>query len=875
MIEPIYENIPEDLKALPQWVNWRSEQRRDNGKPTKVPYQPGGAHASTKTPATWSDFPTVSAAANQFDGVGFVLKQEDDIVGIDLDDCRCPAFDDVVLPWAKKIIEEVDSYTEVSPSGKGFRIFVKGGPLPPQGRKKGPVEIYDSGRYMTVTGQHVPGTPMTVEHRRDALLDFHHRYFGNGSQGPAPVEVLPPVSDQEIDARLEKAFSSGKGEKIRQLYNDDWSSHPSPSELDLALCAYLAPWMDNDPTILDRAFRKSGLMRPKWDETHSSDGRTYGQITIAKAIGPQGNTLGSPAADPSPGASQYFVDPEGFWSCWKPTRHGRVPTRIANFTATIEEEILEDDGVETSCRYVIVGQAGGQRLPVIDVPASSFAGMGWAAKWGSQAIIEPGQLMKDYVRHAIQVSSPHVRKSTRFTHTGWRLIDGNWVFLTAGGGIGAEGVTVKLSPEMSRYALPLRPENEEEAIRASLSFLDIGSRDVTLPLFAMAYLAPLTTLLDPMPNFSGYLYGPTGTFKTTLVLLLLAHYGNFSTVANLPNLDDTANSIEKRAFVLKDCIMALDDYHPSPRRADAQNKENVAQRIIRAYSNRTARGRLNSDTSDKGRYTPRGFLLVTGEEIVSMQSTLARVFVVETHPGDIDVERLTQLQSMAHLLPHAMSSFILWVREHIDTIRKTFPERFGELRAQSFCAGLHLKVPEQIAYLRFALETVIGWMIDKGVVSKDEAQKLAEEGWEVFTRLSQFHSRRILEENPITMFEEIMRSLTLQGKVCIEHGTVPGKDIGGAEGTLIGFYDDRHLYLFPTPMWHELNRFCMTEGTNFPCSKRTFYKMLRDGKLLEPDMDGQNTTTVKFKGRTERVLKFIAGGMFQFAVTGVTDESCS
>jgi len=876
MNEPIYENIPEDLKALRRWVLYRSEKRTDNGRLTKVPYQLSGAYASTNDPTTWSSYAAVVEALPGYDGIGFVLSQEDDIVGIDLDNCRCPAFDNVVLPWAEEIIAEIGSYTEVSPSGKGIRIFVKGGPLPSKGRKKGPVEIYDSGRYLTVTGWHVPSTPKAVESRREAVLKFHHRFFGNGSQGPALVEVLPPVSDQEVDERLKKAFSSGKGEKIRQLYDGDWSPlYPSQSEADLALCAHLAPWMDNNPAMLDCAFRRSCLMRPKWDERHSLKGRTYGQITITKVIDRQEDAPDSQAGDPSPGDSDYFVDPEGCWFRRKPTRHGRVPERIANFTAKIEEEILEDDGVETSCRYVIVGQSGGRRLPVIDVPASTFPGMGWAAKWGSQAIIEPGQSKKDYVRHAIQVSSPRVRKSTCFTHTGWRLIDGNWAFLTARGGIGAEGVTVKLSPEMSRYALPLRPENEEEAIRASLSFLDIGSRDVTLPLFAMAYLAPLTSLLDPMPNFSGYLYGPTGTFKTTLVLLLLSHYGDFSTVANLPNLDDTANSLEKRAFVLKDCLMPLDDYHPSPRRADSQNKENIAQRIIRAYSNRTARGRLNSDTSDKGRYTPRGYLLVTGEEIVSLQSTLARVFVVETHPGDIDMERLTQLQARAHLLPHAMTSFILWVREHIDTIRETFPSRFGDLREQSFRTGFHLKVPEQIAYLRLALETAIGWMIAKGVISEDEARKLAEEGWEVFTRLSQFHSRRILDENPITMFDDIMRSLILQRKVCIEHRTVPGKDIGSAEGTLIGCYDDRHLYLFPTAMWHELNRFCMTEGTNFPCSKRTFYKMLRDRKLIEPDVDGQNTTTVNFKGSTERVLKFIAGGMFQFAVIGVIDESCS
>jgi len=869
MIEPTYENIPEVLTALDRWVLYRSEKLTDNGRLTKVPYQLSGAHASTNDPTTWSSYAAVVEALPGYDGIGFVLSQEDDIVGIDLDGCRYPETD-VVEPWAEEIIAAIGSYTEVSPSGQGIRIFVKGGTLPPKGRKKGPVEIYDSGRYLTVTGMHVPGTPKTIEFRREAVLGFHHRFFGNGSQGPALVEVLPPVSDQEIDERLKKAFSSGKGEKIRQLYDGDWSSYPSQSEADLALCAYLARWVDNDPAMLDRAFRNSRLMRLKWDERHSPDGRTYGQITIAKAIGLQEDAPDSQAGDPSPGDSQYLVDPEGCLFRWKSTSHGRVLERIANCTATIKEEILEDDGVETSRRYVIVGQAGGRRLPAIDVPASTFPGMGWISRWGSQAIIEPGQLKKDYVRHAIQVSSPRVRKSTCFTHTGWRLIDGNWVFLTAGGGIGAENVTVKLSPEMSRYALPLRPENEEEAIRASLSFLDIGSRDVTLPLFAMAYLAPLTSLLDPMPNFSGYLYGPTGTFKTTLVLLLLSHYGDFSTVANLPNLDDTANSLEKRAFVLKDCLMPLDDYHPSPRRTDSQNKENIAQRIIRAYSNRTARGRLNSDTSDKGRYTPRGYLLVTGEEIVSLQSTLARVFVVDTHPNDIDMERLTQLQARAHLLPHAMTSFILWVREHIDTIRETFPARFRELREESQRRGAHRKLPEQVAFLRYALELVIDWMVAKEVLSDEGGSDLEDEGLRVLDRLTEKHGLRIADDDPVKLFEDILDALYQQGQVYFEHRFRPEEQRGDCHGSLIGCYDNDYVYLYPQPLWHALNCYCRAEGSDFPAKKSTFLKMLRDRGLIEPGGDGRNQTAVKVLGRPTKVLKFKAGRIYEIGVTGVT-----
>jgi hypothetical protein len=871
MLKPIFESIPQELKNDPHWVNWRSVPRKDGGKPTKPPYQPNGKLAESNNPETWSTFNSVKEAADRFDGIGFVLTKDDSFIGIDLDHCRCPAFDNVILPWAQEIIDGIDSYTEASPSGKGIRLFVNGAPLPPQGRKKGDVEIYESGRYLTITGNHIPGTPSTIESRPEAVLSLHRRYFGNGTDGSAPVEVLPPENDLEIKEHLRKAFSSKKGKKFRRLYEGIWSEYSSQSEADLALCSSLAFWLDKDPILMDRAFRQSGLIRSKWDEKHFSDGRTYGQGVIEKAISSCKETYESKNVRSSPRGSLYFIDSQGYWCRWKQTNNGTVPIRLANFTAKIEEEILEDDGVEVAHRYVLKGQMADRSLPATDVPASSFAGLNWIPKWGSQAIIEPGQSIKDFVRHAIQVTSTDAKKSTRYTHTGWREIDGTWVFLSAGGGIGTDNVTVKLSPEMSRYALPLQPENELEAIRASLSFLDIGNRDVTLPLLAQTYLSALTSLIDPMPNFSGYLYGQTGTFKTTLSLVQLSHFGDFSTISNLPNFDDTANSLEKRAFILKDVLTVLDDYHPSQSRGDAMHKEQIAQRIIRAYSNRTARGRLNADTTDKGRYSPRGFLQVTGEEIISLPSTLARVFVVEIQPGDIDIKKLTSLQGRAHLLPHAMCSFIRWGRDHMEEIRANFPQRFRELRSQSSTDGSHRKLPEQIAFLRYALELVIGWMLDKKILSDKGANSLAEEGWNVFTRLSERHSQRIADDNPIKLFEEIMESLFTQGKVRLEYRTISGHAYGAAEGALIGYYDEQYVYMMPTTMWHELNRFCRTEDSHFPFTKTTFYKMLKDRKLIEPGSDGTNTTTVKIQGKTVRALKFKAGEVFKNCVTSVTN----
>ena len=70
-----------------------------------------------------------------------------------------------IKPWARQIIIGLNSYTEVSPSGTGLHIFVRGH-LPDKGQKRGPIELYDRERYFTVTGAHLPETPTTIEERQ-------------------------------------------------------------------------------------------------------------------------------------------------------------------------------------------------------------------------------------------------------------------------------------------------------------------------------------------------------------------------------------------------------------------------------------------------------------------------------------------------------------------------------------------------------------------------------------------------------------------------------------------------------------------------------------------------------------------------------------
>jgi putative DNA primase/helicase len=157
------DSVPAELRECPQWVGWRYERRDGrNGqrKWTKVPVSlPGGRPAKTSTPSTWCDFTTAvgcyEAGEQKLDGIGFVFSADDPFAGVDLVDAR-DCHTGTLAPWAGKAVADLGSYAEVSPSGTGVNVFVRGR-LPEGARRRGHVEVYDRGRFFTVTGHALGG----------------------------------------------------------------------------------------------------------------------------------------------------------------------------------------------------------------------------------------------------------------------------------------------------------------------------------------------------------------------------------------------------------------------------------------------------------------------------------------------------------------------------------------------------------------------------------------------------------------------------------------------------------------------------------------------------------------------------------------------
>jgi len=263
VLRPEFDNMPAELRDRPRWVLWRLEWDADREKHTKVPYRADGrGKASSTNSDTWTTFDAARAAyergTQKADGVGWVIG--DGIAGVDIDACRDLT---KLTTEAAAAVAELNTYTEVSPSGTGVRAFAFG-TLPSGRRKRGPFEMYDGdhGRYLTVTGHRLPATPATVNERTAALATVHARHLAEPPRAPskqpekrsAPAGKGVHLSDAEVIERMTRKKPDAARLWAGDLsdYTDPETGKPDHSRADAGLAAYLAWWTDYNEAQVHR-----------------------------------------------------------------------------------------------------------------------------------------------------------------------------------------------------------------------------------------------------------------------------------------------------------------------------------------------------------------------------------------------------------------------------------------------------------------------------------------------------------------------------------------------------------------------------------------------------------------------------------------------
>ncbi|MBV1759251.1 MAG: hypothetical protein KMY55_15685 [Dethiosulfatibacter sp.] len=279
----LLDNVPDEIKLLPQWIMWRREENKKNpnSKPTKIPYQINGKKAASTRSGEWTSFIKAKRALEQsegvYQGIGFVFTKDDPYIGIDLDNI----IDDYgnMNKQAKGIIDSLDSYTELSQSGTGAHIIIRGRNPMKTGRKSKDkmIEVYSEARFFVVTGEIIEGRDI-IQERQQQLKDLAEKHFNNQKAKKQERQSYNSLNqtDEEIINRLSNAKNGNKFKAL--FYNGDISGHGEDhSAADLALTNLIVGYTD-DRFQVDRIFKSSALYRDKWDRVD------YRDLTIEKAF---------------------------------------------------------------------------------------------------------------------------------------------------------------------------------------------------------------------------------------------------------------------------------------------------------------------------------------------------------------------------------------------------------------------------------------------------------------------------------------------------------------------------------------------------------------------------------------------------------------
>ncbi|MDF1514082.1 MAG: DUF927 domain-containing protein, partial [Anaerolineae bacterium] len=540
---------------------------------------------------------------------------------------------------------------------------------------------------------------------------------------------------------------------------------------------------------------------------------------------------------------------------------------LCNFAARIVRDCVTDDGMQEKRYLTLTGKlAAGRELPPIKIPAEGYNRMDWVLEyWGVEPLINVGYTTRDHMRCAIQELSTEVDQVTEYTHMGWREIDGQQVYITGNGAVGVEGIRTHMPPDLQAYHLPAASQAErKQGALASMRFWDVGDLGVTVPLWALMYLAPLTSLLKPA--FTLWLYGSTGTMKSTLTALAMNHYGNFSYDTPTTSWSSTEFALRRLSFLAKDAVLWVDDYTLIPTATGRHEMHRKASILLRDWGNRTMRSAGQRDGTLRDVNYLRGLVVTTAELLPAEVSIRARLVTVHMEPGMVvggAGSALTRAQvEDASFYASAMAGYIQWLAKDwskLDAqLHRLLRDQLALTRTR---LDHHPRGAMNTAMLCCGLEMGLRYLLATGVIDEQAYAGRITAGRDVLIANARVQDTEINQEyDSVALYLDALENLLTQGTCHLrskQHPDVESRvrpQMRSANSTLLGWYDDDHWYLLPAIAYQMVYQFYRLSGVLFPDTEYGIRTKLQERGLIAMSNEGRITYRLRINGQRRCLL---------------------
>jgi len=535
-------------------------------------------------------------------------------------------------------------------------------------------------------------------------------------------------------------------------------------------------------------------------------------------------------------------------------------TLLSNFHAKIAEQIEINDGTSgVKDRYfkIVITHP---KLPVSEriISPDELENGSWVPKLDASLIVNGLRSYQQHLRVVLRAFGDTDNRKSVFINLGWISAEGKSYYIANNGAIGANGFDERFNTS-TEFGGPLgyevlSPSSDKELqdlFANVLQLLDVTSKQLTIPLLAAVFRAPLIKFLPT--DFCLGLFGPTGTMKSVMAGLFATFYGPEFSYNNLPeSFGSTANSIERRAFLTYSSFLIIDDWVPG------ESSKVKADYILRSHGNRQGRGRMNADTSLKKTYFPRSFTILTGEDIQVEQSLRARLVILETSKGSVDKKQLTNLQKIAAqgVFCKFMGAYLQWIIQQEERIQQEIKDRFSILRDNFDQNTEHGRIAPNLSHLMLGIEHFADFCESKALMNSESASEFCKSAEVVLLSLIETQNRHQEDTDPVERFFESLRAILENKEACIKHN--PGKDFGSLSaalgyvhgghfgfnpsGDIIGEIINGELCLKKSLAFTKIRDFCRKKGEPISLSERGMGDRFKaKGLLLSED----NRTTVK------------------------------
>ena len=548
---------------------------------------------------------------------------------------------------------------------------------------------------------------------------------------------------------------------------------------------------------------------------------------------------------------------------------------LSNFLPIPIKKVYKDNGLETEGYLEIAAVLNNRiKLHPIKVNYNKLENMQWIyqPEWDLlPQIYPPKSNHKEYVYAAIQNLSNGIDKETIYEHTGFRKVNGKLTYLYQDGAIsGNQDIKVDLSSiSLERYKFTNKNYDLKESIKTSLSILDLAKKEITIPILAITYLSPLRSLFleENIPlGFVTWLVGESGSQKSSLSALAVSHFGDFERDTLPGGFKDTVNSIEKKAFTLKDTLFAIDDYYPSQTLQEGKKMDAVAESLFGLYGDRQARSRMKQDGQTvKMGFSARGMCIVTGESFPNMaESRTARALIIEIARGDINLNLLSKIQNNKEQLSFCMKEYIQYVIANYNDIKKNCKSKFIEYRNKANQDFAHGRIPEIIASEYMGIELFLEFANNKQAITYEKMHQLKIESWNNLIKAAQKQSMKTEENRTDNMFFRAVQELLESSKIYLKSYQNYKMEPDRSFATFVGYYDEekKRCYLLPNVIFNEVVKFYGVQGIKFPGNEISTWKYLKEAGRLFPGEKDRNKTRKSIYGKLVTFIEVMECDVF-------------